>query len=166
MPRVRGPPVIVDPNVRLLKSDPPDIPRPGTRATGPRVVDEKGEGGEGRSPSSQLQFVFALKRNITWWDRVEDSADASCVVLYNVPAVSRIVRYRFDWSHARSIFPSWEEGLALKKCCHLKSRVPPWFRRRRKGYPADSRCLLFRSRSQEEGGRDVDLNCSTCRRFR
>jgi len=39
-----GPPVIVDPNVRLLKSDPPDIPRPGTQATGPLAVD----GGRGR----------------------------------------------------------------------------------------------------------------------
>jgi len=61
-------------------------------------------GGWGRSPSSQLQFVFALKRNITWWDLVEDSADASCVVLYNVPSISRIIRYRFDWSRVRSIF--------------------------------------------------------------
>lgn len=95
---IRGPPIIVNSNVRLLKSDPPDIswPGPGTRR---RWAGRKGRG---EVPSSQLQFVFALKRNITWWDRVEDSADASCVVLHNVPAVSRIVRYRFDWSRVRA----------------------------------------------------------------
>ena len=70
---------IVNPNERLLKSDPPDISRPGARAMARAKGGRKGQ----KAPSSQLQFVFALKRNITWWDRVEDSADASCVVLHN-----------------------------------------------------------------------------------
>lgn len=52
MPRVRGPPVIVVPNVRLLKSDPPDISRPGTQTTGPLAVD--GEGGEAHRLSYNL----------------------------------------------------------------------------------------------------------------
>lgn len=38
---------------------------------------------------------------------------------------------------------SWEEGLILKKCCHLKVEFPPRFRRRRKGYPTDSNALAF-----------------------
>lgn len=128
------------PNVRLLKSDPPDIPRPGPRRT---AGGSSGGGAAGGGPSSQLQFVFALKRNITWWDRAEDSADASCVVLHNVPAVSRIVRYRFDWSRVRDAFLRPAGGrCSPSEVLPLKSRVsslhsPPRFRRRRrKGRPA------------------------------
>lgn len=106
-----GPATIVNPNERLLKSDPPDISRPRARA----MARGTGRGGErAKAPSSQLQFVFALKRNITWWDRVEDSADASCVVRRITPSrtVSRIVRYRFDWrQHSKGV--------------PLKSRLPP-----------------------------------------
>lgn len=40
----------MDPNVRLLKSDPPDIPRPGTQATGPLAAD----GGEAHRLSYNL----------------------------------------------------------------------------------------------------------------
>lgn len=75
---------------------------------------EEGGGERAKAPSSQLQFVFALKRNITWWDRVEDSADASCVVRCITPSrtVSRTVRYRFDWrQHSKGV--------------PLKSRLPP-----------------------------------------
>jgi len=50
------------------------------------------------------------------------------------PAVSRIVRYRFDWSRVQGTFQLGRR-LTLKKCCHLKVKFPPWFRRRRKGYP-------------------------------
>lgn len=109
----------MDPNVRLLKSDPPDISRPGTRAS-----DEWGEKGRERSTSSQLQFVFALKRNITWWDQVEDSADASCVVLHNVPRrylesfVTDSIGVAFGASS------SWEKARP-QEVLPLKTRVSP-----------------------------------------
>lgn len=109
-----GPRTIVNPNERLLKSDPPDISRPGTRAMARA-------GGKGESPSSQLQFVFALKRNITWWDRVEDSADASCVVLHN--ALDRIsnrsLPIRLEPFETREDDPK----------CHLKVDFSPSFSR-------------------------------------
>lgn len=110
---------------------------------GPELGGRVGEKGREKSTSSQLQFVFALKRNITWWDQVEDSADASCVVLHNVPR-RYLESFVTDSIGVAFGAPSpVGRRLALKKCCHLKVEFPPRFHRRRKGYPADSDAFAF-----------------------
>jgi len=107
------PPVIVDPNVRLLKSDPPDISRPGTQAMGPLAVD----GGEAHRLSYNL--CSHLKETLPGgtWSRIARTPRVWSYITSR-PYLESFVTDSIGVAFGAS--SSWEERLTFKKYCHLK----------------------------------------------
>lgn len=122
----------MDPNVRLLKSDPPDIPRPGTQ-----VSDEWGR----RAARLSYNLCSHLKETLPGGTRSRIARTPRVWSYITSPGdiSNRSLPIRLE---SRSGHLPVGRRLVLKKCCHLKLEFLPRFRRR-KGYPADSNAVAF-----------------------
>lgn len=127
----------MDPNARLLKSDPPDIPRLGTR-----VSDEWGRRAAREAHRLSYNLCSHLKETLPGGtrSRIARTPRVWSYITFPGGISNRSLPIRLE---SRSGHLPVGRRLALKKCCHLKVEFPPRFRRRRKGYPADSNAVAF-----------------------
>lgn len=123
------PPIIMDPNARLLKSDPPDI--------SPTEGLERGAGRDERARGAAHRLSYNLcshlKETLPGGTGSRIARTPRVWSYITSRPVSRIVRYRFDWSRVRGIFQLRGGPLALKvEVLPLKSRVLPSGRGRKR----------------------------------